>query len=195
MIFEQRHQDARAGQRGVVERVGEAHLAVAAAVAKVRAPRLPVVQRRAAVGLAILAQARHPALDIVHAIFAEAHVAGRGLDHLIRNLERLQQQLGLLEQLRVPVGRLRLVRLADHILLDLDELVDAQQPAHVLARAARLAAEAGRIAGVEDRQLVGLDDLARMERGQRDLRRPREPQIVVGQLDRSLPRARETGPG
>ena len=82
----------------------------------------------------------------------------------------------------MPLGRLRLVGLADHILLDLDELVDAQQPAHVLAGAARLAAEAGRVAGVEDRQLVGLDDLARMERGQRDLGGPGEPQIVVGEL-------------
>ena len=42
-------------ERGIVERVGEPHLAVGAAVAKVRPPRLPVVQRRAAVGLAIFA--------------------------------------------------------------------------------------------------------------------------------------------
>ena len=82
----------------------------------------------------------------------------------------------------MPFGRLRLVGLADHILLDLDELVDAQQPAHVLARAPRLAPEAGRKAGVEDRQFVGLDDLARMERGQHHLGGPGEPQIVVGQF-------------
>ena len=90
VIFQQRNEDPRARQRRIVERVREAHLAVAAAVADVRAPRLPVVQRRAAVGLAIFAQARHPALDVVHAIFAEAHVAGRGLDHLIGDFERLQ---------------------------------------------------------------------------------------------------------
>ena len=63
VVLEQRHEDPRARQRGVVERVGEAHLAVGAAVAEVGPPRLPVVQRRAAVGLAIFAQARHPALD------------------------------------------------------------------------------------------------------------------------------------
>ena len=131
-------------QRRIVERVREPDLPVAAAVADVRAPRLPVVQRRAAVRLAILAEARHPALDVVHPILAEAHVAGRGLDHLVGNFERREQALGKFEQPRVPLGRLRVVRLADDILLDLHELVDAQQPAHVLARAPRLAAEAGR---------------------------------------------------
>ena len=64
-----------------------------AAVADVRPPRLPVVQRRAAVRLAIFAEARHPALDVVHAIFAEAHVAGRGLDHLVGDFERLRAAL------------------------------------------------------------------------------------------------------
>ena len=58
------------------------------AVAEVGAARLPVVQRRAAVRLAILAEARHPAFDVVHAILAEAHVAGRGLDHLVGDFER-----------------------------------------------------------------------------------------------------------
>src|SRR5690242_19841834 len=54
MVLQQRHQDARTGQRGVVERVREAHLAVTASIAKVRTPGLPVVKRRAAVRLAIL---------------------------------------------------------------------------------------------------------------------------------------------
>ena len=91
----------------------------------------------------------------------------------------------------MPCRRLRLVRFADDILLDLHELVDAQQPAHVLARAARLAAEAGRIAGVEDRQLVAFDDLARMERGQSDFGGPRQPQFVVRELVRFLAMAGE----
>ena len=182
MILDQRHENSRGGERGVVERVREMHFAVGAAVAEVRAPRLPVVQGRAAVGLAIFAQTRHPALDIVHAELAQAHVAGRGFDHLIGDLQRMQQLFGKPEQLGMPLGRLRVVGLADHILLDLHELMDAQQPAHVLARAPRLAAETRRVTGVEDRQFVGIDDFARMERGQHHLGGPGEPQIVVGEL-------------
>src|SRR5207248_5358681 len=56
MILEQGHEDSRRGQRGVVERVRETHLAVAAAVAEVRAARLPIMQGRAAVSLPIFAQ-------------------------------------------------------------------------------------------------------------------------------------------
>src|SRR3546814_9214542 len=74
VVLEQRHEDARARQGGVVERVYEAHLALAVAPAKVRAARLPVVQGRAAVRLAIFAKRRHPAFDVVHAELAETHV-------------------------------------------------------------------------------------------------------------------------
>src|SRR5207342_1262750 len=70
------------------------------------------------------------------------------------------------------------------ILLDLHELVDAKQAADVLAGAAGLAAEAWRVASIEDRQPVALDDLARMERSQRDLCCPGQPDIVVGQFVR-----------
>src|SRR5436190_1726083 len=166
MVLDQRDEDPRRGERGVVERVREPHLSVASPVADVGPSRLPVVQRRAAVGLAILGQARNPALEVVHAIFAEAHVAGRRLDHLIGDFQFAKQHLRQLEQPCVPVRRLRVVGLANHILLDLHELVDPQQPPHVLAGASRLAAETWGIAGVEDRQFLRLDDLARVKRGQ-----------------------------
>ena len=73
------------------------------------------------------------------------------------------QALGKLEQPRVPPRRFRVVGFADDILLDLDELVDAQEAADVLARASRLAPEARGIARIEDRELRLLEDLARME--------------------------------
>ena len=161
------------------------------AIAQVRAARLPVVQRRAAVGLAILAEARDPALDVVHPELAEPHVAGRGLDHLVGDLERPKHFLRQFEQPGMPAGRYFVVRRADDILLDLDELVDAQQPAHILAGAARLAAKAGRIAGIEDRQAIGVEDLARMERGQCDFGGACQPQLVVRELVGLLPVARE----
>src|SRR3954452_16443301 len=58
MILEQRHEDAWRRERRIVERVRNPHLPVGAAVADVGAPRLQVVQRRAAVGLAIFGEAR-----------------------------------------------------------------------------------------------------------------------------------------
>src|SRR5687768_15548823 len=55
VVLEQRHEDSRARQSGVVERVDEAHLALGIPPPEVRPPRLPVVKGRAAVSLAIFA--------------------------------------------------------------------------------------------------------------------------------------------
>ena len=128
--------------------------------------------------LAILAERGHPAFDVVHPELAVAHVAGRGLDHLIGDFQRLQHRFRIGEQAGVPACALLVIVAADHILFELVELVDAEQPAHVAPGAPRLAAETGGIAGIEDRQLVRLDDLARMERGQRDLPGAGEIEIV-----------------
>ena len=69
----------------------------------------------------------------------------------------------------------------EHEHLDLVELVHAEDPARVLARGASLAAEARREAGVAQRQVGGLEDLAGVHRRERDLARPDEVQVVVGQ--------------
>ena len=65
--------------------------------------------------------------------------------------------------------------------LHLVELVDAEHPARVLAGGSRLAAEVGREAGVAERQLLGRDDLAHVEAGERDLGRARQVEVVVGE--------------
>ena len=67
-------------------------------------------------------------------------------------------------------------------LLDLVELVDADHPARVAAGGAGLAAEAGREGGVAERQLVGVEDLARVQARERDLRRARQVEAVLGHL-------------
>ena len=77
-------------------------------------------------------------------------------------------------------GRLLRRHEAEH--LDLVELVDAEQPARVAPRGARLAPEAGREPGVAHRQVRGVEDLLRVQRGQRDLARPDEVQVVGGHV-------------
>jgi hypothetical protein len=74
----------------------------------------------------------------------------------------------------------RLVRRDEREHLDLVELVHAEDAARVLAGRTRLAAKARREARVAARQL--LEDLARVQRRERDLGRPHQIEVVVGQV-------------
>src|SRR5256885_10191676 len=47
---------------------------------------------------------------------------------------------------------------------------------------ARLAAEAGRVGGIAERQRIGVQDLLHVERREGDLRRPRQVEAVLGDL-------------
>jgi len=64
---------------------------------------------------------------------------------------------------------------------DLVELVDAEDPARVLAGGASLAAKARREARIAQRQSVRAQDLACVQRRKRHLRGPEEIEIVLGQ--------------
>src|SRR5579884_2019052 len=59
--LDERDQDARRGDGGVVERVDKLHLAIGVAIADVGAPRLPLVEVRTRMRLAVSALARNPA--------------------------------------------------------------------------------------------------------------------------------------
>ena len=133
-------------------------------------------------GLAILLQRRHPGVDVVHPELAEAHIAGGALDDLVGQAQVGEDLLRTLQQYGVPAAGLLLVVLADHELLDLLELVHTQQPSDVAAGRADLSAEAWGDAGVEDRQLRLIEDLAGMQADQRDLPGAREEEPVGGQL-------------
>ena len=78
-------------------------------------------------------------------------------------LERGRRVLGALEE--------------DH--LHLVELVDPQDPPRVLPGGARLAAEAGGVGGVADRELGGLEDLVAVEVRHRDLGRRDQVELVA----------------
>src|SRR5271165_3059426 len=179
-VLYQRGENARRGDRGVVQGVGEPHRPVRVLVADAGPPGLPVVQRRAAVRLAVRAQRWQPGVDVVHPVLAGAHVTGGALHHLVGQAEPLQQLLGGTEQLLVPVVGLGVIRRADDELFHLLELVDSQQPAHVAAGAAGFPPEARRDAAVPDREVLEVQDLVAVEADQGDLRRSRQVQVVGG---------------
>ena len=96
ILLENGNQDARAGDRGVVQRVAESGLALSSgsfvAIAQVEPPRLKVAERASAVRLAVTVPAGHPGFDVVHAPLALSHVAGAIHGHAVRKLQRLQDR-------------------------------------------------------------------------------------------------------
>src|SRR5207253_462801 len=102
----------------------------------------------AAVGVARLLAAGHPGFDVHHRRVLYAEVAGAALDHAVRELEALQNFLGVAEHFLVPALRLLDVAAADDDLLDFVELVYAINPGGVLAVGARFATETRADGGV-----------------------------------------------
>src|SRR5260370_34662465 len=134
-----------------------------------RPPRLPVVQRGAAVRLAEAIQRREPGVDVVHPELTEPHVPGRALHDLIMQPEVLEYLFRAGQQHLTPAGGLVSVGLADNELLNLLELVDPQQSAHITARAAYLTPETRRDTGIKNRQAGLFQDLAGGQPHQRGL--------------------------
>jgi hypothetical protein len=97
--------------------------------------------------------AGYPALQVVHADFTVAHLAGTDVHDAIGQLQGLHQLFCVPDQLFVPAYRLFMISKADHVLLDFIELVDTEDAACVFAVGARLSAEAGAIADEGQRQI------------------------------------------
>src|SRR6185437_13780996 len=182
VVLDDRGEQPGRRDRGVVQRVGELHRAVRVAVADAGPPRLPVVQRGAAVRLAEAAKRREPGLDVVHPVLARAHVARGDLHDLVVQPEALQQVLGHPEQLGVPAVGFLVVGRADDELLDLLELVHPEQPADVTAGAARLPAEARRDARVADRQRLRVEDLPGVQADEGHLGGAGQVQVVTAEV-------------
>ena len=89
--------------------------------------------------------------------------------------------------------------MAEPVELHLVELVQPDQAAGVPPVGARLAAEAGGVGHVSERQLLGGDHLLAMKRGDRHLGGGGEPEVVFGAAEaflgelRQLARAGEAG--
>ena len=153
-------------------------------VAQLEAPRLELVEGRAAVRLAVGVARRHPRLDVV----LSAPGPGRG-----RRCRRRRRGRGVRAP-AAPPRRCRAARRADcsdaadrradDDLLDLVELVDAVEARRVLAVGAGLAAEAGAPRHHPAAAARPLQDLAPVVAGQRHLRGADEDQLVASRLDR-----------
>ena len=123
---------------------------------------------------------------------AGAEVARGHVDHPVAQFERVHELAFPGQQPPVLVARVVDVDVGEH--LDLVEPVDPDDAAGVLAVGAGLAPEAGREPGVTTGQRRGIQDLVRVEAGQRDLARADQVEVVVGQLvDLGRVRAQEAG--
>ena len=106
------------------------------------------------------AEARVPRFDVVFLEAGGAHVADADVDDAIRDAEGLQQILFVREAFLMALRGV--FRTAEDDLLDLVELMDAEDAAGLLAVAACLRAEARRVGGVAARQRLGFQRLVRM---------------------------------
>ena len=157
----------------------EPDLAVLVAVADIDAAGLPVVEVRTRMGFAVASLAGDPAFQVVHADFAVAHIAGADVHHAIGQFQCLHQFFRVGEQLFVPAHRLFVVGLADDILLDLVELVNAEDTARILAVGAGLFAEAGAVADEGHGQVFSFEDLVFVHAGDRDFGSTHQEEVFI----------------
>ena len=120
--------------------------------ADLQAARLCVSEIRAGADFKILLLSRRPRLDVERLHLQVREIAGAALKRADRNLHRAEQIDGILPELIEPVGAV--LRLADDDHLLLLELMDAVHASLLDAVRAFLLAEAGRIAGERERQLL-----------------------------------------
>src|SRR6266576_5739605 len=136
-------------------------------MADLEAPGLVIrcVRRRRDLAVALLRW--EPGLDVVLLRRRCAEVAGGDVDDAVRELEFLYELLFDVEQ---PVVLLaRPLRSGEDKHLDLVPLMDAEHPARALAVRAGFTAEARRVPRVAQRQMVGVQDLRAVHRGERNL--------------------------
>src|SRR5215831_2316448 len=177
-VLEHRERPA-VGHRRPVERVHVLGAAVRA-VTDPEAPRLVIGGVRGGGQLTVALLGREPCFEVVPLCGRRAQLRGGDVDHAVRQAEFGGERL--LDRQQPLMLRPRLVGpdIAEH--LDLVELMDAEHPARVAARGARLAPEVRRERRVAERQLLGVEDLARVQPGQRDLRGPGEEEPFVDDL-------------
>ncbi len=178
IVLDDRRPHPRDRQRRAVQRVGDLRALLAGdAEADVGAARLVVAEPRDRRDLEPGVGAGCVHLDVEAAVVALAHVAGADLDDPVRQLETGDQRLGSAGHLHEQGGCL--LGRSDGEDLDLVELVGAQHATRVTPGRARLAAVARRVGHHQHRHLLGLEDLAGVDRGQWHLGRGDAPQVVA----------------
>src|SRR6185437_6406679 len=176
VVLENRDPGAPDGQAAAVDGVRQTALALAAgAEPNVGPPRLKIREVAAGADLAIRLLAWKPDLEIIGLGRTETEVAGAKAHDPVRQLERLQDGLGVTGELLVILLRTRGLR--DLHQFDFLELVLANDAADVFSVRARLAAEAGRVAHHADRQRGGVQHFVGEKIGERNLCRRDQPQV------------------
>jgi hypothetical protein len=160
-----------------VQRLGPA--AACRAQADLQAPGLEVRCVRARGQLAVAALGGDPGLEVELPGRRGTELVHRDVDDAVRDLQLAQDLLLDRQDPLVLGGRGRRLDEAEH--LDLVELVHPEDPARVAARGARLAAEAGREAGVAARERLRVEDLRGVQRRERHLARAHEVEVVLRQ--------------
>ena len=167
VIFQQGGEHARHGEAGAVDGVHEFRFAVGIAETNLRAAGLERLETRAARHLQPALLTGRPDFEVVFFGLRKSDVAATHEEHAVGQLEFLQEALGIeTEGVELGVAGLGMHPLEQ---LDLVELVEAVEPAHVLAVAARLAAETRRVGGAFHRQRLGVENLVAEEVRQRHL--------------------------
>src|SRR2546430_12629913 len=174
VVLQDRDQPA-GGRQGSVKCRGDLGLAVLVAVPDGQPPGLEGGAVGGGGDLAVAALRRYPRLAVVLAGRAAAEVAGRHVDHPVRDLHLGEHLLLDREQAQMLVVRLLRPAVREH--LHLVELVYPEDPAHVLAVAARLPPEARGPPSVPARP-VEVEDLPGVVRGEGNLGRTDEIHVV-----------------
>src|SRR5947209_9690641 len=179
VYFKQGQHNAWRGDGGVVEGMHKFDFAFLVTIAQVGTARLPVVQVRARMRLAVAIFARQPAFQVVHAHFAVAHVTCADADHAVGQFQGLCQLLRVCQQRLVPAYRLFMVSFADDVLLNFVELMDAEDAARIFAIGTSLAAEAGAEGDEAHRQVSDFEDFIFVHTCDRDFARADQEGVVV----------------
>src|SRR4051794_32006414 len=174
--LQDRDDGARDRDQRAVER-GQRLDAVLEAAADVEAAGLEVRAVRGRGELAVLALRRDPRLAAEFARRPQPRAAARRVDDTVGQLELAQPLLLPAQQPLVLIEGFLDRRVGEH--LHLVEPVHADDPAGVLAVGACLLAEAGAERGVAQRQSLAVEDLVRVVRRQRHLRRADEVHVLA----------------
>ena len=157
MVFKEGDEHTRGCDAGVVERVGQIHLAVRTLDADAETAGLCVAEIRAGANLEIFLLARAPRLNVAGFDLQIGQIAGAAFELTNGNLHVAEQLNRIAPELVVPVHGFLRTADDDHFLLF--KLVDAVHAALFQTVAADLLAEAGGIAREGQGEFCLRDDL------------------------------------
>ena len=144
VVLNNRNKDARRRNCGCIQRMREAHIPFCIAIADIETARLEIVEVGCRAYLPVGILARHPELNVILFDLPEAEVAAAIRDRAIGNIQKFDEFFGVAIQPLMQAHRLVMLGLTKDNLFPFEELMHADEAAHILAVRARLPAEARR---------------------------------------------------